>query len=57
MKGFVNLSDKSTISIQSCFGTTEVKTAAQFSGPTELIAMGPGLNPESFKTCFEGYVD
>ena len=56
LKGFVNLADHSTVSVQSCFGATEMITIAQHSGPTELIAIGPGLNPEHFKSCFERYV-
>ncbi len=57
LKGFVNLPNKSTVSVQSCFGKTEVKSVAQFSGPSELIAMGVGLNPDHFKSRFDQYVE
>jgi len=57
LKGFVNLTDKSMVSIQSCFGVTKVKSVSPFASPTELIAMGSGLNPDNFKSCFNRYIE
>jgi G3E family GTPase len=43
LKGFVNLDDESVVAIQSCFGKTEVRQIENYTGPTEIIIMGPDL--------------
>ena len=43
LKGFVNLNDGSVVAIQSCFGETEVRQIENYTGPTEIIIMGPDL--------------
>jgi G3E family GTPase len=53
MKGFVKLINHTSVSIQSCFGSSSIKPVESFSGPTELIAMGPGLDAVNFNQQFE----
>jgi len=43
LKGFVNLNDGSVVAVQSCFGETEVRQIENYTGPTEIIIMGPDL--------------
>ncbi|MBT4267606.1 MAG: GTP-binding protein [Deltaproteobacteria bacterium] len=57
MKGFVKLSDNRSVSIQSCFGSTSIKPVPSFSGPTELIAMGPGIDAVNFKQRYDHLLD
>jgi G3E family GTPase len=53
LKGFVNLADGSAVAVQSCFGATEVRAVDYRDRPTELVAMGPGVDAEDFASSFE----
>ncbi|MCP4754310.1 MAG: GTP-binding protein [Proteobacteria bacterium] len=55
IKGFVNLSAETTVSVQSCFGKTSIVPVEKFFGPTELIALGPGIEPQEFTRSFEKF--
>ena len=48
LKGFINLTDETTVVVQSCFGKTDIIPVDNYSGPTEIIAMGPGVNAHQF---------
>jgi G3E family GTPase len=52
LKGFVVLTDGSTVAVQSSFGQTAVYEIENYSGATELIAMGPELNAQEFTRKF-----
>jgi G3E family GTPase len=52
LKGFC-YTDKGGTAIQSCFGETHYKYLEGFIGPSELIALGPDLNPEEFTRQFK----
>ena len=56
LKGFVNLSSGDTVSVQSCFGSTSIVAVEEFHGPTELIAMGPEIDPREFRQSFDQMV-
>lgn len=57
IKGYVNLSDNSSVSVQSCFGQTTMMEVENSVGPTELIALGPDLNHREFTKAFESFFD
>ncbi len=50
VKGYVNLIDKTVVSVQSCFGQTRFQTIEKEPGPTELIALGPQVDNQEFKS-------
>ncbi|RPH89526.1 MAG: GTP-binding protein [Calditrichaeota bacterium] len=56
LKGFVQLADGSAVSLQFCFGETRIIPLMDYSGPTELVAIGPTLSQPSFvnefRSCF-----
>jgi len=52
LKGFVNLADGSKLAVQSCFGDTQFSTVSNYMGPTELIALGPDVEPDRFIKTF-----
>ncbi|MBU3915067.1 GTP-binding protein [bacterium] len=52
IKGYVNLSDNSTVSVQSCFGQTTILAVKTATHPTELIALGPALDNHEFREDF-----
>jgi G3E family GTPase len=52
LKGYVNLTTGETVAIQSCFGNTEMCPVNNYVGPTELVALGPGIEPERFRRAF-----
>ena len=52
IKGFVRLDDGSTAAVQGCFGEVRTETVTDFSGPTEIIAMGPEVSQEGFSRAF-----
>jgi G3E family GTPase len=53
IKGFANLTDGSTVSIQSVLGSTEIKPVSNYTGPTELVALAPVLDSAEFTRSFE----
>ena len=53
LKGYVRLTDGTTVVIQSCFGKTDIAAVAGYTGPSEVVAMGPGVEPRSFTEAFE----
>ncbi|MCP4751220.1 MAG: hypothetical protein GY866_10020 [Proteobacteria bacterium] len=53
IKGYVNLADDSSVSVQSCFGETHLKPVERIFGPTELIALGPDIEHREFSRFFE----
>ncbi len=56
IKGFVNLSNDSTVSVQSCFGQTTILGVEKVMSPTELIALGPALNDHEFRETFDRFL-
>ncbi len=52
IKGFVNLSDGTVVSVQVCFGRVDIETVKKEPGPTELVALGPGVEQSSFSERF-----
>lgn len=52
VKGTVNLQDRTTVSVQSCFGRTEIRPIDKEPGPTELIALGPEIDQQVFSARF-----
>jgi len=52
LKGYVNMEDGKTVAVQSCFGETQILEQANYVGPTEIIAIGPGINPLTFSKQF-----
>lgn len=57
LKGYVCLSDGHVVAVQSCFGKTEMSDASGYDGPTELVAMGPGIDPDSVRSAFARLAD
>jgi G3E family GTPase len=53
LKGFVNLDNGTAVVVQSCFGAIEVRSVDYRDRPTELVAMGPGVDAEDFASSFE----
>lgn len=53
IKGYVNLTDQTIVSVQSCFGQTTLQTILKEPGPTELIALGPLIDPHEFTREFK----
>ena len=52
LKGFVRLTGGGAVAVQSCFGRTEVRPVDNYQGPSELVAMGPGVDPKVFSRAF-----
>lgn len=52
IKGFIRLNSNETLVIQGVFENLETKTIQNYSGPTELIALGKGLNNLEFSKQF-----
>jgi len=53
LKGYVVLDDGAVVGVQSCFGETTTRDIDHYSGPSELIALGPGLDPASLQKDFD----
>ena len=53
LKGFVNLDDRTTLGVQSCFGRTVLRAVEGYEGPSEIVALGPGLDAAAFAADFE----
>lgn len=53
LKGFVNLADGTTLGVQSCFGRTVLRAVEGYEGPSEIVALGPGLDAAAFAADFE----
>lgn len=53
LKGFVLLADGSAVSVQSSFGALQIVPVTDYSPPTELVAIGPGLDARAFRAAFE----
>ncbi|MBD3315108.1 MAG: hypothetical protein GF344_04930 [Chitinivibrionales bacterium] len=52
IKGFVNISDGTTVAVQCTFNNIEIESIEGRLGPTELVALGEGLDTESFASSF-----
>ena len=52
VKGFVVLTEGGAVAVQSCFGRTELIPVSDYRGPTELVAMGRGIDSEQFTGAF-----
>ena len=52
LKGFVKIACGSAVQVQSCFGVTSFHDAPGYTGPTELIALGPGIDPKELRAAF-----
>lgn len=48
MKGFIKLNDGDCLALQSSYGRFDFREIANYSGPTEIIAMGEGFNLSEF---------
>jgi G3E family GTPase len=46
-KGFVNLREGGVVSVQVSFETKRIEMVATYQGPTELIALGPAIDPKA----------
>jgi G3E family GTPase len=53
LKGFVNLAEGGTVAVQSCFGRTTIAPIERYNGASELVAMGPGVEPDEFVRLFQ----
>jgi G3E family GTPase len=53
VKGYVNLGDGAAVSVQQSFGTVDIAEVRDYSGPTELVALGPDLDSKLFRESFE----
>ncbi|MEN8201012.1 MAG: CobW family GTP-binding protein [Bacteroidota bacterium] len=56
IKGFVKLDTHEMLAVQSCFGETELKTVTNYTGPTELVGMGPGVDHLIFGRRFRKFL-
>ena len=52
LKGFVVLNDGSCVAVQSCFGETKIDQIKNYTGPTEVIAIGPDVDAAEFTKRF-----
>ena len=52
LKGYVLLEDGTTAAVQSSFDTTTIQEIADYSGASQLVAMGPGLDARVFSRKF-----
>ncbi len=55
IKGTVKLDDGTFVSVQAVMGRVEYHEAGKLMQPTELIAIGPGITPQSFGKRFHEY--
>jgi G3E family GTPase len=53
LKGVVQLSDGSSVAVQSCFGETQIQQIPSFAGPTELVGLGPDIQMDAFREKFQ----
>jgi G3E family GTPase len=53
LKGVVQLSDGSSVAVQSCFGETQVQPIPAFTGPTVLVGLGPDIQVDTFREKFQ----
>lgn len=53
IKGFVRLDSGGMMAVQSCFGETGMEMLSDYTGPTELIGIGPHINSISFGKRFQ----
>ncbi len=56
IKGYVNLTNQTVVSVQSCFGQTTIQIIKKEPGPTELIALGPQVDQQKFTSMFNEMV-
>jgi hypothetical protein len=49
----VRLKESGVVAVQSCFGKTSIAPIDNYNGASELVAMGPGVEPEAFVKDFE----
>ncbi len=56
LKGHVQLDD-STVMVQCTFGDVTVVPLDNYVGPTELVAIGPEINPREFSKRFRELID
>lgn len=57
LKGYVNLENGNTMAVQSCFGETHILEAANYAGPTEIIALGPEIKAGEFSKKFRALLN
>lgn len=48
LKGYIRINDHQTLAIQTVFTDISIKYIEGYDGPSELIAIGPGLNIREF---------
>lgn len=48
LKGYIRINDHQTLAIQTVFTDISIKYIEDYDGPSELIAIGPGLNIREF---------
>ena len=52
IKGFVRVSDSETLAVQTVFDQVDFRIYPDYSGPTEIIALGPDLDKKQFSKDF-----
>ena len=55
IKGFVRLDNGEMMAVQSCFGETKMEKLTNYSGPTELIGIGPHIDHLTFGRKFQDF--
>jgi G3E family GTPase len=53
MKGHFRRPDETCAAIQSCFGHTEIREIGPFSGPGEIVCIGPDIEQQAVRAAFE----
>lgn len=57
IKGYVNLDDKGVMAVQTTTTQFEMKRSTTYTGPTELVAIGEGLDAKEFQTTFSSMTE
>lgn len=55
IKGHVQLGDESAVIVQSTFGSIEIEILNGYIGPSELVAIGPGIDAKEFSAQFRAF--
>ncbi len=55
IKGYVRLENNKTVAVQSCFGDTKIEFLTSYTGPTEIIGVGPNVDHLTFGRKFSVY--
>ena len=55
IKGFVRIDNNQMMAVQSCFGDIKMEILSDYSGPTELIGIGPDIDHINFGRRFRNH--